>query len=159
MMQRESVISIEDTTSPPFQTHCGLPQGSPVSPILFLLAMEESLRLSTGRFGYADDIAPFASTPSSDECALKLQEKLDSTIAWGLTNGISFELPKTELQYFHRKRGSPLEPTLSIGGTTITPNDHTRWLEIFFDRALRFQLLKYDIFRKAKNVISVGLAN
>ena len=63
--------------------------------------MEEALHLSPGRFGYADDIALFASAPSPGECARKLQEKLDSSIAWGLTNGISFELPKTELQYFH----------------------------------------------------------
>ncbi|VDB91097.1 BgtTE-56094 [Blumeria graminis f. sp. tritici] len=81
MEQRESIITIEDTTSPPFQTHCGLPQGSTVSPILFLLAMEKALRLSTGRFGYADDIVLFASASFLDECARKLQEKLDSTIA------------------------------------------------------------------------------
>ena len=97
MEERESTISIEDTFSPPLQTHCGIPQGSPVSPIIFLLAMEEALRLSTGRFGYADDIALFASAPSLVECARKLQKKLDSTIAWGFINGISFELPKTEL--------------------------------------------------------------
>ena len=154
MEERESTISIEDTTSPPFQIHYGLPQGSPVSPILFLLAMEEALRLSTGRFGYADEVALFASGSSLVECVRKLREKLDSAITWGQTNGISFELLKTELQYFHRKRGSPLEPTVNIGGTTITPNDHTCWIGIFFDRTLRLQFHTLQACRKSLAITS-----
>ena len=129
-------------------------KGLPVSPILFLLAMEEALRLSTGRFGYADEIALFASGFSLVKCARKLQEKLDSTIAWGFKNGISFELPKTKLQYFYRKRGSSLETTLNIGETTTTPNYHTCWLGIFFDRTLRFQFHTLQACRKSLAITS-----
>lgn len=40
MENREGVVALEGTTTPPFAIKCGLPQGSPVSPILFLLAIE-----------------------------------------------------------------------------------------------------------------------
>lgn len=72
MEERESIICIEDTSSSTFQAQCGLLQGSPVSPILFLRAMEDGLRLSIGRFGYVDDVAIFALAPSLPECAHRL---------------------------------------------------------------------------------------
>lgn len=46
---------------------------------------------------------------------------------------------KTELQYFHRKRRSPTEPSLFAEGNEIRPNESTRWLGVFFDRSLRFR--------------------
>lgn len=80
--------------------------------------MEEAQRLSTGRFGYADNIAILAFKPFLVLCEHKFQEKLDSTISWVLSNGIFYQLQKTELQYFHRKRGSPLEPAHKSEGRT-----------------------------------------
>ncbi|KAI0991576.1 hypothetical protein K3495_g16611, partial [Podosphaera aphanis] len=126
MEQRQATISLEGTTSPSFQILWGLPQGSPVSTILFLLAIEEALRLSPGRLGYADDINIFASAPCLADCARRLQTKLDETFTWGRNNGIVFEIRKTELQYFHRKRRSPTEPSLYAEGNEIRPNDFTR---------------------------------
>ncbi|KAI0997005.1 hypothetical protein K3495_g11178 [Podosphaera aphanis] len=137
--QREASISIDGSKPTPFLISRGLPQGSPVSPILFLLVTEGVLRLSLGRLGYADDINLLASAPSLACCANLLQTQLDRTFEWGRENGITFGISKTELQYFHRKRGSPVEPSLFADGVEIRPNDVTRWLGVFFDRGLRFQ--------------------
>ncbi|KAI0994854.1 hypothetical protein K3495_g13328, partial [Podosphaera aphanis] len=139
MEQRVATISIDGSKSAPFPILCRLPQGSPVSPVLFLLAIEGALRISTGRLGYADDICIFASAPSLTRCSELLQKQINSTISWGRENGISFEISKTELQYFHRKQGSPAKPSLFVEEAEISPNNVTRWLGIFFDRALRFR--------------------
>ncbi|KAI1005470.1 hypothetical protein K3495_g2746 [Podosphaera aphanis] len=139
MEQREASISIDGSKSTPFQISCALPQGSPVSPILFLLVTESVLRLSPGRLGYADDINLLASAPSLASCANLLQTQLDRTFEWGWENSLTFEIFKTELQYFHRKRGSPMESSLFADGVEIRPNDVTHWLGVFFDRGLKFQ--------------------
>ncbi|OAQ58652.1 reverse transcriptase [Purpureocillium lilacinum] len=57
MSDRSACVRYQDITTPSSPLQCGLPQGSPVSPILFLLYTEPIYRLGNpkGRFGYADD--------------------------------------------------------------------------------------------------------
>ncbi|POS83027.1 hypothetical protein EPUL_003304 [Erysiphe pulchra] len=57
MSDRSAHICLDQSKTESLPILCGLPQGSPVSPILFLLYVEPLLRLSRGRFGYADDAA------------------------------------------------------------------------------------------------------
>lgn len=135
---RTACIRLDDSLSTPFPVISGLPQGSPVSPILFLLYVEPLLRLSSGRFGYADDACFLVTGRNLDRVSNDLQEALDGTLAWGQENGISFETKKTELQYFHRKNKF-IEPPLRIGANIITPNTNTRWLGVHFDRKLSFK--------------------
>lgn len=135
---RTAKIQFDQTTSSPFPILCGLPQGSPVSPILFLLYVEPFLRLSRGRFGYADDGCLLATARTLEECGQKLRDKLNQTLQWGQENGIIFDSAKTELQFFHTKR-KYFEPSLQIGNDIVKPNDYTRWLGIFLDRKLNFK--------------------
>lgn len=135
--QRTAQIRLDDQSSGPFDILCGLPQGSPVSPILFLLYVEPVLRLSRCRFSYADDIAIMATGTSLEMVHDKLQEQLDLSLHWGRENGLLFDMKKTELQYFHKKR-KYTEPPLHAGEAAIDPNDVTRWLGVFFDRKMTF---------------------
>ena len=139
MSEREASITLDGNISPVFKIYCGLPQGSPASPILFLLAIEGMLHLSPKRFGYADDVAFIASAPTLARCGELLQTQLFTILAWGRKNGIVLEVSKTELQYFHRKHGSPLEPSVYANGVEIRPNAHTCWCEVIFDQSLRFR--------------------
>ncbi|OJD23222.1 DNA replication complex GINS protein psf3, partial [Blastomyces percursus] len=111
LLQRSARISLDNIQSDTFPILCGLPQGSPVSPILFLLYLEPLLRLSEGHFEYADGIAILNSGRDLAEVGDKLQNTLKSTLDWGIDNG----------------------------DRTIAPNDTTRWLRIFFDRKLQFR--------------------
>ncbi|KHJ34730.1 hypothetical protein EV44_g4149 [Erysiphe necator] len=104
MSDRSAHICLDQSKTESLPILCGLPQGSPVSPILFLLYVESLLRLSRGCYGYADDAAIFAAGKTLEECNSKLQFQLDRALEWGIENGISFDTLKTELQYFDRKR-------------------------------------------------------
>ena len=61
LTDRTAAITPDGETSRPFDLLCGLPQGSPVSPILLLLYAEPISKLQLlrsgrrGRLGYADD--------------------------------------------------------------------------------------------------------
>ena len=136
--ERSVRICLDQITTDPLPVVCGLPQGSPVSPILFLLYVEPLLRLSRGRFGYADDAAFYSTAKTLRDCHTKLQRQLDISRAWANDNGIQFDKEKTELIYFHKKRKFE-EPSLQVEGTEIRPKDILKWLGILFDRKLSFK--------------------
>jgi len=145
LTNRTASITLDGETSQPFDLLCGLPQGSPVSPILFLLYVEPILKLPLlrsarrGRFGYADDACFLAEGRTLSGCRLALQAILDQVREWGESNGILFAEEKTELQYFTPGTRSPLEEPIQAGGYQVTPNKTTRWLGVHFDRRLTFK--------------------
>lgn len=150
---RQARIRLDGYTSAPFPLQCGLPQGSPVSPILFLLYMAPLIRLTGGRFGYADDAAILKTASSMEGCHRALQDAVDLTLRWGLENGVRFDLLKTELQYFHRRRRGAELP-LDVGGVLVKPNNCTRWLGVFFDQKLLFREHVAQAVVRAKGVVA-----
>ncbi|XP_044717431.1 reverse transcriptase (RNA-dependent DNA polymerase) domain-containing protein [Hirsutella rhossiliensis] len=69
MQDRSARIRYQDIVTDSSPLQCGLPQGSPVSPILFLLYTEPIYRQGSSkrRFGYADDTAILCVGNSLDE--------------------------------------------------------------------------------------------
>ena len=59
---RTAQIHLDGEIGPYQKITCGLPQGSPVSPILFMLYISPLFKLdrATSKFGYADDMAILA---------------------------------------------------------------------------------------------------
>ncbi|KHJ30301.1 hypothetical protein EV44_g3340 [Erysiphe necator] len=102
MSNRSIKIRLGDTVTEETALHCGLPQGSPVLPILFMLYIEPILRVGKqrGNFIYADDIAILRTGRSLTECTEKITHNLERLLPWGQENALSFDPEKTELQHF-----------------------------------------------------------
>ncbi|RKK31824.1 hypothetical protein BFJ69_g18783, partial [Fusarium oxysporum] len=106
MSGRSARVRYQDTLTPSSPLQCGLPQGSPVSPILFLLYTEPIYRLGNpqGRFGYADDTAILSVGDTVDETAAMASRAIDEMVRWGAANGVSFDSRKTEVMHFSRSK-------------------------------------------------------
>lgn len=171
MANRSACLRLGDFTSQDFGVASGLPQGSPISPIPFMLFIEPlfkcgPLAAKRGRFGYADDIGQLVASPSLAENINILNSWLADLQQWTEQEGLAFDFSKSEIQHFSRgKQGDPPLLIPSPGGPyTISPPGKgaaTRWLGIWFDRRLTFHPHCKIMAARAKQTVTgiLSLAN
>ncbi|KAM4067487.1 reverse transcriptase (RNA-dependent DNA polymerase) [Hirsutella rhossiliensis] len=140
MHDRTACIRYQDVTTPSSPLQCGLPQGSPASPILFLLYTEPVYRLSSpkGRFGYADDTAILCVGNNLEETARKASRHVHELMEWGTENAIAFDPKKTEVMHFSRTKPRTAPPVFH-GEMEKRPECAMRWLGIWLDSTLSFK--------------------
>ncbi|KAJ6437641.1 transcription-silencing protein clr2 domain-containing protein [Purpureocillium lavendulum] len=140
MHDRAARVRYQDVTTQSSPLQCGLPQGSPASPILFLLYTEPIYRLSSpkGLFGHADDTAFLCMGSSLDETARKASAHVRRFITWGTANAITFDPKKTEVMHFSRTRTGAAPPVFH-GEVEKRPEAAMRWLGIWLDSTLTFK--------------------
>ncbi|EFY94394.2 Ribonuclease H domain protein [Metarhizium robertsii ARSEF 23] len=114
--------------------------GSPASPILFLLCTEPIYKLGfqLGRFGYADDTAILGTGRTLRETAKLATADVRELISWGAANGITFDPEKTEVMHFSHKKDDT-SPSVTHGGIAKVPAEAIRWLGIWLDKKLTFR--------------------
>jgi ribonuclease HI len=150
---RSARVRYQDTVTPSSPLQCGLPQGSPVSPILFLLYTEPIYRLSNpqGRFGYADDTAILSIGDTVEETSIMASSSIDEMVRWGAANGVSFDPKKTEVMHFSRSK-LRTTPAVRHGDVEKHPEAALRWLGIWLDSRLSFRIHVEKWAAKAKAV-------
>ncbi|KAI8402067.1 hypothetical protein FOFC_17372 [Fusarium oxysporum] len=141
---RSARVRYQDTVTPSSPLQCGPSQGSPVSPILFLLYTEPIYRLGNpqGRFGYADDTAILSIGDTVDETTAMASSSIAEMVRWGAANGVSFDTKKTEVMHFFLRHGD----------VEKHPESALRWLGIWLDSRLSFRLHVEKWAAKAKAV-------
>ncbi|KAI0992044.1 hypothetical protein K3495_g16142, partial [Podosphaera aphanis] len=119
---------------------CGVPQGSPISPLLFLLYIAEPMRSgnSSARFSYADDIGILGIGRTAAESAAVAQREIDNLLEWASNNAVSFDTGKSEVIQFPGRRGENLTG-VNVNGTWIEPAENIRWLGVYLDSKLTFK--------------------
>ena len=160
---RSVCIRLDGEVGPRMNIQCGLPQSSPVSPILFMLYLAPLFKLGqpSTRFGYADDVALLAVSPFLETNSQTLSTTLQEALDWGSAEGITFEPAKSELMHFsrHRLNQDPsTTPTISAGLISVSEDrdrPYLRWLGVLFDKRLTF---KWHASESAAKALTVAQA-
>jgi hypothetical protein len=102
--QRSAAVRLHGGTGSIVQTESKLSQGSPTSPILFMLFMRPLFTLGSkerkrARFGYADDISLLAASDSLESNRETLERDSSEIVEWA---GLTLNAKKSELIHFIR---------------------------------------------------------
>ena len=134
----------------------GLPQGSPLSPILYIFfnadLVQQASDRDKGSMGFVDDYSSWVTGESVEENMSTLQNVVvPRAIQWATRNGAKFEGEKTTLIHFThfrktKKIARPLQ-ALRIEEAVVAPSQSAKILGVIFDRELMF---KDHVARAAK---------
>lgn len=128
-----------DNKSEEFQEiSTGIPQGSPISPILFLIYIRDLFKSKNIKpLSYMDDIALIASSKSYKQNIITLERETQLLVELGKEHSISFDIEKTELIHFF---GGKNTPCITLPNNAIlAPSKLVKWLGIHFDSNLKFK--------------------
>ncbi|EAQ93180.1 hypothetical protein CHGG_01415 [Chaetomium globosum CBS 148.51] len=154
---RSAKLWFDGTMSESYEVAAGVPQGSPLSPILFLLfisTLYKRLEAVRGAIvvGFADDTNILAVAETTEGTCGILAEAWGHCAGWAAERGMEFEPAKSELIHFSRAR-APIEKTLTIEGVELKPVEDARFLGVWLDRKLRYRAHLAAVRKKMKTQI------
>ena len=98
LSDRQQQCVVEECVSKPKLIKCGIPQGSILGPLLFLIYINDlpGCLLHTKVHMYADDTTLYSSSTSTAELYTKVNEDLNRVRDWLLANKLSLNVTKSE---------------------------------------------------------------
>ena len=157
---RTTSLVFDDSESPQFPIYCGVPQGSPFSPILFLFYISElhntvhTPEKGVSALGFADDTNLLAFSSSLKSNLLKLKSTHSKCQDWARKHGMKFAPEKYELLHFSRRRRDNLQLSLRLGEVVLQPKEEVRILGLYFDSKLVWKKHQKIMSQKASKYFS-----
>ena len=144
LRHRTIKVRILGRTSREIAINYGVPQGSPISPLLFLLYMSNLPKLlpKTRRSLFADDIMIYteSSITRSQLIQSNLQTSMDALTLYNSGHRIILSCTKSVRVLFERRKSNRLKPQdVTYNGQVIPSSSSVKFLGITFDSALTFR--------------------
>ncbi|KAJ3476748.1 hypothetical protein NLI96_g10952 [Meripilus lineatus] len=142
---RTTKLKFDDYTSEPLQASTGIPQGSPMSPILYLFYGADLLEITDDtqrdRFtaGYIDDTMLAATSATIEENVAKLEAMAIKALEWSSTHACKFDITKFQLVHFTRNQRKYQDLPVTVADHQVSPTDTAKYLGIILDRRLRWK--------------------
>lgn len=160
---RKQYVKYEGSKSSELIIKCGVPQGSILGPLLFLLYINDIENASNEIFLmlFADDSSAFMQGKDLSEMFLSMNAELKKMSLWLQTNKLSINIGKTHFMVFtvrNKKVFRPLIP-LTINGEVLEETSCIKFLGVRIDSKLNWNLhIQYIKSKIAKGVGIIGKA-
>ncbi len=145
LSDRTTTLKTSEYTTPLTPINTGIPQGSPLSPILYLFYNSDLIdrcntaeRLNTVATGFVDDIGLLTVGNTTEETCENLRKiHKEICIPWAKQHGSKFDPGKYQLLHLSRKQDCNINQLLQLNDDqVIEATEHVRYLGVEIDNKL-----------------------
>ncbi|GLV42266.1 hypothetical protein CBL_03003 [Carabus blaptoides fortunei] len=142
LRNRTARVRVGQLSSPPFTLHAGVPQGSILSPLRFIMYCWDlpcPTDPNVHQQQYADDTVCWATSNDPEDANQKFQLQLAALESWMRRWRIKPNPSKTQLiQFKHRHKRPKTQPTITLWETEVTSTNKAKYLGINFNATLNW---------------------
>jgi hypothetical protein len=121
----------------------GLPQGSPLSLILFLFfnadLVQRQIDSQGGAVAFVDDFTAWVTGPTAQSNRGGIKAIINEALEWEKRSGATFEAEKTAIIHFTPKAYKSEQEPFIIKGQAVEPKDHVKILGVLMDTRLKYK--------------------
>lgn len=154
---RQQIVVVDDLCSNPNPVHQGVPQGSVLGPLFFLIYVNDLSRelKECSHHMYADDLQIYISGKPSQVAILinKLNNELSSVVKWSIRNGFNLNPTKSQTiiigsSQMHKKLECSSVPDVLIDNVAVPRHSQVKNLGLIFDDHLSWEYQIRNVCRK-----------
>ena len=140
LTDRQQCVKIGENTSDYKTVKCGVPQGSVLGPLLFLIYIND-IPVSTSKVSFhlfADDTCLFYSNKDYKQLEIDINKALENIVNWLKANKLTLNVKKSNLILFNIQTNAKENPQIKIciGNSKLEQKDSAKYLGIYFDKRL-----------------------
>jgi len=158
LSNRKQYVFLNGETSQLRNITCGVPQGSVLGPLLFLIYINDLPNISKilNFYLFADDTNIYFEAETPEKLERVVNKELKELHIWLIVNRLSLNIDKTNFVIFH-PYNKPLKHniTLKIQKKAITQKNSVKYLGIMIDSGLTWQIHIDSLSKKISR--SIGL--
>lgn len=158
LSNRVQYVSIGNVASDKVSVSCGVPQGSVLGPLLFLLYINDFHNSAPDLdfHLFADDSNLFLSHKSLQGLEAKLNEQLKSVHEWLCCNKLSLNIDKSNFVIFHPpQKKLNYVINLKINNQSLESKDNIKYLGVVMDRHLNWKAHIHELTKKISKGIGI----
>ena len=152
LSNRKQFVSLNGFESSTEDITCGVPQGSTLGPLLFLLYINDfRLCLTDASSGhFADDTFIIYNSKKLKTIETVINHELKQVIKWLRLNKLSLNAGKTELIFFHSssKKIDFSKVFINFNGIRLNPVDFVKYLGMYIDKHLNWNQHIHELSKK-----------
>lgn len=139
--KRSQFVSINGCHSNKMDIHCGVPQGSILGPLLFLIYVNDLCTVSHALFPimFADDTTLVTSHSNPNALMKQANEGLSAYNEWFKRNKLALNINKSNFMIFSGKKTFSTSLTINIASVEISRVASTRFLGVIIDEHLNWK--------------------
>jgi hypothetical protein len=137
LSHRKFSVMVEGELSTPRNIQAGVPQGSALSPTLYINDTPHTLGVCLILF--EDDTCLYSNYREEGYVLRKIQRGLTAMESWCERWNIKINEEKTRVIFFSHRR-TPFEASLTLKGRHIPFTNHAKYLDVILDKKLTYLL-------------------
>ena len=156
LSDRKQYVSVNNSDSSMTKITYGVPQGSILGPLLFIIYINDIPEISTiAKFIlYADDANIIVTANTIEEVYNQIVSLIDNLEDWVHCNGLTLNLKKTKYLIFSRSKVA-LPCPLNISQTPIERKTETRFLGVIVDESLNWSRHVKTVIAKMSRYVGI----